>query len=203
METPEAAKARKAPAVRREVVRVVTPATVTEDSLLEGARPSWLLALAPRAGAGRRRLAGRLAPGRSARKASPRPSSAPLLARLEPAEVLAPRGAGRRRALTPLGGTVREVAPPRDGGARAAEAWGVASLAAFGAFTRREAAALAMALDYVRATGGGTLPRLAPPEAGGGSARPAHGCRHATSAGDFAFERGSTATVCSARWTAR
>ena len=46
METPEQAKARKASTIRREVVRIVTPGTVTEDSLLEGGRPSWLLALA-------------------------------------------------------------------------------------------------------------------------------------------------------------
>jgi DNA mismatch repair protein MutS len=47
METPEEAKRRKAPTIRREVVRVVTPGTVTEDSLLDAARPAWLLALAP------------------------------------------------------------------------------------------------------------------------------------------------------------
>jgi len=39
METPEEAKRRKAPAVRREVVRLVTPGTVTEETLLEASRP--------------------------------------------------------------------------------------------------------------------------------------------------------------------
>ena len=47
METPEEAKKRKAATLRREVVRLVTPGTVTEDALLEAARPAWLLALAP------------------------------------------------------------------------------------------------------------------------------------------------------------
>src|SRR4051812_31316596 len=47
METPEEAKCRKASAVRREVVRLVTPGTVTEETLLEASRPAWLLALAP------------------------------------------------------------------------------------------------------------------------------------------------------------
>ena len=46
METPEEAKKRKAPAVRREVVRLVTPGTVTEDALLDAARSAWLLAVA-------------------------------------------------------------------------------------------------------------------------------------------------------------
>src|ERR687890_91579 len=44
METPEEAKRRKATTLRREVVRLVTPGTVTEDALLEAARPAWLLA---------------------------------------------------------------------------------------------------------------------------------------------------------------
>src|SRR5919206_2329127 len=47
METPEEAKRRKAPTIRREVVRLVTPGPVTEEALLEAARPAWLLALAP------------------------------------------------------------------------------------------------------------------------------------------------------------
>ena len=47
METPEEAKRRKATTIRREVVRLVTPGTVTEEGLLDGARPAWLLALAP------------------------------------------------------------------------------------------------------------------------------------------------------------
>ncbi|TPG60350.1 DNA mismatch repair protein MutS [Roseomonas nepalensis] len=168
METPEAAKARKAPAVRREVVRVVTPATVTEESLLEGARPSWLLALAPEGGERVGAAWLDVSTGQVCTESLAAAELGALLARLEPAEVLAPEALAAGDALTPLGGTVREVAPPRDGGRVAAEAWGVASLAAFGAFTEGEAAALAMALDYVRATSGGTLPRLAPPECRGG-----------------------------------
>src|SRR5512139_4229445 len=38
LETPEEAKRRKAPTIRREVVRVVTPATVFEDGLLDASR---------------------------------------------------------------------------------------------------------------------------------------------------------------------
>ncbi len=47
METPEEAKRRKAPTLHRQVVRLVTPGTVTEEGLLDAARPAWLLALAP------------------------------------------------------------------------------------------------------------------------------------------------------------
>jgi DNA mismatch repair protein MutS len=164
METPEAAKARRAPAVRREVVRLVTPATVTEEALLEGARPSWLLALAPE-GADRVGAAWLdVSTGSACTESLPVSELGALLSRLEPAEVLAPEPLAGGDALTPLGGLVREAVPPRDGERRAAEAWGVASLAAFGTFTEGESVALAMALDYVRAASGGSLPRLAPPE---------------------------------------
>jgi DNA mismatch repair protein MutS len=168
METPEAAKARKASAVRREVVRIVTPATVTEEALLEGARPSWLLALAPE---GAERVGAAwldVSTGHVCTESLGAAELGALLARLEPAEVVAPESIAAGDALTPLGGLVREAAPPRDGARLAAEAWGVASLAAFGSFTDGETAALAMALDYVRSASGGTLPRLAPPESRGG-----------------------------------
>jgi len=172
METPEQAKARRAPAVRREVVRVVTPATVTEEALLEGSRPSWLLAVVPEGPRGGDERVGAawldVSTGHVCTESLPAAELGALLARLEPAEVVAPEAIAAGDALTPLGGLVREAAVPRDGARLAAEAWGVAGLEAFGAFTEGEAAALAMALDYVRATGGGTLPRLAPPEPRGG-----------------------------------
>ncbi len=168
METPEQAKARKAPAVRREVVRVVTPATVTEEALLDGVRSSWLLALAP--GEGGRIGAAWLdvSTGGVCAESVAATDLGALLARLEPAEVLAPAALAAGDALTPLGGVVREEVPPRDAARRAAEAFGVADLSAFGAFSEAEVAALAMALDYVRTTAGGALPRLAPPEPRGG-----------------------------------
>jgi DNA mismatch repair protein MutS len=168
METPEAAKARKAPAVRREVVRIVTPATVTEEALLEGGRPSWLLALVPE---GAERIGAAwldISTGSVCTESLNAGELGALLARLDPAEVVAPESLAAGDALTPLGGLVREAAPPRDGARLAAEAWGVASLSAFGSFTEGETSALAMALDYVRSTSGGALPRLTPPESRGG-----------------------------------
>ena len=162
METPEEAKRRKAPTIRREVVRLVTPGTVTEDALLEAARPAWLLALAP---AGDRLGAAWLdvttgAFGTETLAAADLPA---LLARLEPSEVLAPEAVARGAALTPLIERVAHVDPPRDGARRLAEAFSVATLDGFGAFASEEAAAAAMAVDYVRLTQAGALPRLSPP----------------------------------------
>ncbi len=169
METPEQAKLRKASAVRREVVRLVTPGTLTEDSLLEAARPAWLLALAPGAAKGGEAKGGEadtlgaawldISTGAFETEALPRAELPALLARLEPAEVLAPKG---------LAPDTVEVAIPRDAQRRLTDAFGVLTLDGFGSFTAAEVTAAAMALDYVRATQRGALPRLGRPVPRGG-----------------------------------
>ena len=91
METPEEAKKRKAATLRREVVRLVTPGTVTEDALLEAARPAWLLALAPGEGGTVGAAWLDVSTGAFETEALPAVADLPgLLARLEPAELLAP-----------------------------------------------------------------------------------------------------------------
>ncbi|MFT8243296.1 DNA mismatch repair protein MutS [Roseomonas sp. BN140053] len=168
METPEEAKARKAPTIRREVVRVVSPGTVTEEALLEGGRPSWLLALAEAEDTlGAAWID--VSTGSVCTEALPPAEAAALLSRLEPAEVLAPPALIGSGALAVMADRLREATPPRDAARRAAEAWGVNSLDGFGSFAAAEVAALATALDYARAANGGTLPRLSPPESCGQS----------------------------------
>ena len=147
METPEEAKRRRAPAVHRQVVRLVTPGTVTEETLLEAARPAWLLALAPAEGPGGDRLGAAwldLSTGAFETEALASADLHALIARLEPAEVLAPAGLG-------LAGAV-ETPVPRDGTRRVAEAYGLATLDGFGEYHPAEIAAAAMALDYVKTT---------------------------------------------------
>ena len=85
-----------------------------------------------------------------------------LLGRLDPAEILAPTTLpladwSNRRAPETV------PSPPLVARRRLAEAFGAASLDAFGSFTDAEAVAAALALDYVRATQVGALPRLARP----------------------------------------
>jgi len=146
-ETPEQAKARKASIIDRRVVRVVTPGTVTEDSLLEAARPAWLLALVPGGAAWLDITSGIF-------ETEAEPEIAALLARLEPAEVIATEG---------LWPDATAATPPRDAAGRLAAAFGVASLEGFGSFEPAEITAAAMALDYVRATQNGALPHLMRP----------------------------------------
>jgi DNA mismatch repair protein MutS len=161
METPEEAKKRKAATLRREVVRLVTPGTVTEDALLEAARPAWLLALAPGEGGAVGAAWLDVSTGAFETELLPAASALPgLLARLEPAELLAPPDLA---AVLPslAGERATEAAPPRDAAGLVAAAFGVSTLEGFGTYSAAEVSAAAMALDYVKATQGGGEAALA------------------------------------------
>ena len=156
----------KAP-IRREVVRLITPGTLTEDALLEPGRPNLLVALSQdRNTIGAAWLD--VSTGLFETAALPTPDLSALLGRLEPAEILAPAS------LTlgdhePLRGPETAAPPPLVSRRRVAEAFGAASLDAFGSFTDAEAIAAALALDYVQQTQAGALPRLARPAPQGDS----------------------------------
>jgi DNA mismatch repair protein MutS len=164
MESPEEAKRRRAPTIRREVVRVVTPATVTEEGLLDAARPAWLLALAEDGTQGLGAAWLDISTGGFATMALPRAELGGLLARIEPAEVCAPPELARLpELLDRLPGRIAERAAPRDPARLVREAFAVATLDGFGRFDEAELAAAALALAYVRETQAGALPRLDPP----------------------------------------
>jgi DNA mismatch repair protein MutS len=159
MEDPKS-RAGKAP-IRREVVRLITPGTLTEEALLNAARPNFLLALVPtpgRIGAAWLDVSTGLFETQSVTAAG----LAALLGRLDPAEILAP-------AAVPLGDWSPRRAPdtaappPLIARRRLAEAFSTTSLDALGEFSDAEAMAAALALDYVRATQAGKLPRLSRP----------------------------------------
>jgi DNA mismatch repair protein MutS len=159
MENPKT-RTSKAP-IRRAVVRLITPGTLTEDALLDAARPNLLLALAQdHTTIGAAWLD--VSTGLFETAALTAPELPALLGRLEPAEILA-------AATLPLADWSDRRAPetvpspPLVARRRLAEAFGTASLDAFGSFTDAEAVAAALALDYVRATQAGALPRLARP----------------------------------------
>ncbi|MDB5414467.1 MAG: mismatch repair protein MutS, partial [Rubritepida sp.] len=152
MESPEESKARKAPTIRREIVRIVTPGTATEEALLDAARPAWLLALVQGGAAWLDVTTGLFHTQAGAEPAA-------LIARLSPAEILAEEGLR-------IEGAIPAIAP-KDSAARLAGALGVGSLEGFGQFSPPEIAAAAMAVEYVRAVNNGALPRLAAPVAEG------------------------------------
>jgi DNA mismatch repair protein MutS len=159
MEDPKS-RVGKAP-IRRDVVRLITPGTITEEALLEAGRTNLLLGLAQdRDGIGAAWLD--VSTGLFETAAVAEAELPSLLGRLEPAEILSPPG-------LPLGDWTDKRAPevvpppPLVARRRLAETFGVASVDAFGSFTDAEAVAAQMTVDYVRSTQAGTLPRLARP----------------------------------------
>ena len=176
IEDPAEAKRRGAKSVvRRDVVRLVTPGTITEERLLEPGRARLLVAVQKvRAGEGRWTYglaALDLSTGAFSLSETDEAGLAGEIARLEPSEIVAAEGvaeesqfsrliAEMRVSLTPL---ARETG---DGAAvekRVCEFFGVETLDGFGAFTRAEIAAAALALFYVRRTQFEAQPALSPP----------------------------------------
>jgi DNA mismatch repair protein MutS len=171
VEDPAEAKKRGAKSVvERAVVRVITPGTLTEDSLLDARSHNYLAAIAEAQGelalawldlstadfATQPLLAGQLAAA---------------LARLAPGEVLVPDRLLAREplktvleewnaVLTPLPSARFDSDNARK---RLQAAFNVAALDSFGSFSRAETAACGALLDYVALTQAGKLPALAPP----------------------------------------
>ena len=177
MEDPAEAKKRgNKSLVRREVVRIVTPGTITEDELLEPRAHNFLAALAE-AGGGLALawldmstgdfLAQELSP-KAANGAGGALSTA--LARLDPGELILPERLLERpdffevlgewkAALSPLPSPRFDSANAR---ARLEALYGVKALDAYGDFSRAELAAAGALIDYLELTQKGRLPRLAP-----------------------------------------
>jgi DNA mismatch repair protein MutS len=169
MEDPAEAKKRAGAKamVRREVVRVVTPGTLSEDALLDARRHNYLAAFAEAAGESALAWLD-MTTGDFACQAVPRAALAAALARLEPGEILLPESlaglpdlaealAPWRRQTTPL----PAVRFDSEGGKRRLMAlYGVAALESLGPLGRAEIAAAGALVDYVELTQKGRVPRL-------------------------------------------
>ncbi|MDE2227657.1 MAG: DNA mismatch repair protein MutS [Alphaproteobacteria bacterium] len=171
MEDPAEAKKRgnKAP-VKRAVIRIVTPGTLTEDNLLDARRNNYLAALAE--AQGELALAWLdLSTGDFALQGVAAKDLAAALARLAPGEILLPERLVQRPALFELLGEWKAALTPlpnprfesENGRKRLEALYGVAALDAFGAFARAEIAAAGALVDYVALTQQGRLPALMPP----------------------------------------
>ncbi len=182
IEDPAEARKRGAKSVvKRDVVRLVTPGTITEDRLLEPSRASLLAAIARQRLSDTEWLYGLAAvdisTGRFTVTEVAGPALAAEIARLEPREIVVPDTIHDDKALATLWRETRAAVTPlaRDGldpasaERRLKDYFGVVSLEAFGRFSRAELAAAAAALAYVERTQFGSRPPLSPParEAGG------------------------------------
>ncbi|RMF34864.1 MAG: DNA mismatch repair protein MutS [Alphaproteobacteria bacterium] len=170
MEDPAEAKKRGAKAVvRREVVRLVTPGTLTEDALLEGRANNHLAAWVEIRGAGAIAWVD-ISTGLLTVTQCDRAALGPMLARLSPSELLIAEDgtAGEAGAeFTAAGGALTPLPRASFDSAsaerRLRELFGVATLEGFGNFSRAELAALGAVIGYVEITQRGKLPAIRPP----------------------------------------
>ncbi len=170
MEDPAEAKKRGAKSVvRRDVVRLVTPGTLTEDTLLEARRHNYLAAYAEIRGEGALAWCD-ISTGDFQVMGCPQVRLGPELARLMPKEVLVADGMAPERiaAMEEIGAAVTPLAATsfdsRGAEGRIGDLFHVASLDAFGAFTRPEVAAMGALIDYLSLTQKGSLPLLRAPK---------------------------------------
>ena len=176
IEDPAEAKKRGAKSVvRRDVVRLVTPGTITEERLLDPNRANALLAVVGIDGAEADQAFGLAAVDISTGAFSLSAVSAERLmaeiSRIDPAEIIAPEELCRaasfaqpiahsRIALTPLA---------QDGGdgagaeRRLRDYFGLATLAGLGSFSPAELAAAALIIGYIERTQRGARPALSLP----------------------------------------
>ena len=216
-EDPAEAKKRGAKSVvRRDVVRIVTPGTITEDKLLAPGEANLLLAIARRKASDESWAYGLAAvdisTGRFSLAETDVAGLAAEIARLEPREIVVPdaifddpelRALWResRAAVTPI---ARDGLDPASAERRLRDFFGVATLDGFSAFSRAETAAAGSALHYIERTQFGQRPALQPPR----RAKRRRGCslsmpRRAPISSLRARSRASAPAACLPRSTAR
>jgi DNA mismatch repair protein MutS len=169
MESPAEAKKRGYKSVvKREVVRVVTPGTLTEDSLLEARRHNYLAAYAMVRDKGALAWVD-ISTGELRVTPCPRVALGPQLARLAPRELLVPDALlpdmadleqEFATAITPIAGSSFDSSGAE---ARIKDIYGVKSLDGFGRFDRAALGALGGIVTYLELTQKGKLPLLRAP----------------------------------------
>ena len=156
--------------VSREVVRLVTPGTITEDALLDARSHNFLLALA-RAGKDYAMAWLDISTGAFFTTSTRSEDLSAQISRLQPGEILvSDKWLGEPdftdlledwdKALTPLP-SVRFDS--QNGELRLKSLFDVAALDAFGSFSRAELAAAGALVDYVELTQKGKFPHIKPP----------------------------------------
>ncbi|WP_333696011.1 DNA mismatch repair protein MutS [Phaeobacter italicus] len=170
LESPAEAKKRGSKSVvKRDVVRLVTPGTITEDSLLEARRHNFLTAYCELRDEASIAWAD-ISTGAFHVMPIARVRVSPELARLAPSELLVPDGPcldqlrpiadDHQIPLTPLAKSSFDSTAAEK---RVCELFKVSTLEAFGTFSRAEISAMGAVIDYLEITQKGKLPLLQPP----------------------------------------
>ena len=176
LEDPAEARRRGGKAVvRRDVVRLVTPGTLTEDALLDPRRNNYLVAVARARASGGDESRFALAwidisTGEFRLAERDRAGVAAELARLEPGEIIVsdalyddPELAPYLRSLPHVTPLARDVFDGSTAERRLAGYFGVSSTEGFGALSRLELTAAAACITYIERTQLGERPPLSPP----------------------------------------
>jgi DNA mismatch repair protein MutS len=174
MEDPAEARRRGAKIVRRDVTRVVTPGTLTEDGLLDARGANRLAAVAVRAGSAAVASV-ELSTGEVEVWAVAKENLASALAALNPSEILVPdrlfSDEGLNAALRSAGGVVQPMpsalAEPGASEARLKRLYGVDTLDGFGTLSGAEISALGLIAAHLETTQAGRLPALTAPKRAG------------------------------------
>ncbi|MFK7754913.1 MAG: DNA mismatch repair protein MutS [Sedimentitalea sp.] len=170
MESPAEAKKRGYKSVvKREVVRLVTPGTLTEDSLLEARRHNFLASFS-RVRDGAALAWADISTGAFHVMTLPPVALGAELARLAPAELIVADAHETDVfetvndlgiSLTPM---ARSIFDSTGAEKRVCALFSVTSLDAFGTFDRAEVSAMGALIDYLEITQKGKLPLLQPPQ---------------------------------------
>src|ERR1700761_6937629 len=160
--------------VRRDVVRIVTPGTLTEDGLLDARGANRLAAVTVRAGQAAVASV-EMSTGEVDVIAVSRDGLAAVLASLSPSEILVPdrlfADEMANAALKSAGGLVQPMAQalaePSASEARLKRLYGVETLDGFGALTGAEIAALGLIAAHLETTQAGRMPAPSAPRRAG------------------------------------
>jgi len=171
-ETPEEAKKRGSKSiVTRDVVRIITPGTITEESLLDAKAANYLACIA---GAGDELALGwlDLASGQPCAESVIASELSGALARLDASEILVPQRLIEKAELFEVFAPWKDKLAPQPNSRfdsdnarrRLLDIYKVKELAAFGDFSRAEISALGALLDYAALTQKSDLAYLARPQ---------------------------------------
>lgn len=168
-EDPKEARKRGSKAVvARAIVRVVTPGTITEDTLLDARSPAWLVAVSPERGGEVGVAWADVTTGAFETASAPAGRLADLLGARAPREVLcvdARLADEESAAAMALAGAALTAWPAtkfdaRSGARRLKALFGVDDLAGLGEFSPVQIAAAGALVDYLELTQAGDPPRL-------------------------------------------
>lgn len=170
LETPAEAKKRGYKSVvQRGVVRIVTPGTLTEDSLLNARRNNFLVCIAE-GGDGYGVAWADMSTGNFFTQIIPQASIPSVMSRLEASEVLVSESAAKIHEVITNENNLKmtEIMPERFSYIGAKQTlenfFKVHDISAFGSFTKPETMAAGVLIEYVLDTQKGAIPFIQPPQ---------------------------------------